>query len=66
MSGNGLERFMCRMGRRVLLGFLIGLPVVGAAGTLYAQNFGSVIINRKKIVVQRKLPPQGQDRKSVV
>ena len=50
---------MCRMGQRVLLGILIGLPVVGMAGSLYAQNFGSVILNRKKIMMQRKLPPQG-------
>jgi hypothetical protein len=50
---------MCRMGRRILLGLLIGLPAMGMAGSLHAQNFGSLIINRKKIVVQRKLPPQG-------
>jgi hypothetical protein len=50
---------MCRLGQKFLLGFLIGLPVVGAATTMHAQNFGSLIINRKKIVLQRKLPPTG-------
>jgi hypothetical protein len=29
------------------------------AATLHAQNFGSLIVNRKKIVVERKLPPTG-------
>lgn len=50
---------MCRMGRKFLLGVLIGLPVVGMAPTMRAQNFGSLIVNRKKIVLQRKLPPTG-------
>ena len=50
---------MCGMGRKFLLGVLIGLPVMGIAGTMYAQNFGSLIVNRKKIVLQRKLPPTG-------
>ena len=51
---------MGRMGQRVLLGFPIGLLALGLAGSLCAQNFGSLIINRKKIVLQRKLPPQGR------
>jgi len=50
---------MCTMGRKFLLGFLIVLPLLGAAEAVFAQNFGSLIINRKKIVVQRKLPPTG-------
>ena len=29
------------------------------APTMHAQNFGSLIVNRKKIVLQRKLPPTG-------
>jgi hypothetical protein len=32
---------------------------MGMAATLHAQNFGSLIVNRKKIVVVRKLPPTG-------
>ena len=50
---------MSAMGRRLLLGCSIGLPVVTMAGTAYAQNFGSLIVNRKKVVLQRKLPPTG-------
>jgi hypothetical protein len=50
---------MCRLGRKFVVGVLIGLPVVGVAGTAYAQNFGSLIVNRKKIVLERKLPPTG-------
>ena len=50
---------MGRMGRRVLLGFAMALLTLGAAENVCAQNFGSLIINRKKIVLQRKLPPQG-------
>lgn len=50
---------MCRLGQRFLLSLVIGLPLVGVAGTMHAQNFGSLIINRKKIVLQRKLPPTG-------
>lgn len=50
---------MCRMGRRVLLGFLIGLPCLGVPGTMHAQTFGSTAITRKKIVLARKLPPTG-------
>src|SRR5580704_18257058 len=50
---------MSAMGRRLLLGCSIGLPVVWMAGTVYAQNFGNLIVNRKKIVLQRKLPPTG-------
>jgi hypothetical protein len=48
------------MGRRVLLGILIGLPSVGMARSLYAQNFGSTALTRKKLVLVRKLPPQGR------
>jgi hypothetical protein len=48
-----------RLGRKLLLGLAVGLPVLGAAPTLCAQNFGSLIVNRKKIVLQRKLPPTG-------
>jgi hypothetical protein len=48
------------MGRKFLLGVLIGLPAVGVAPTMHAQNFGSLIVNRKKIVLQRKLPPTGR------
>jgi len=47
---------MCRMGRKYLL-CLVGL---GVAGAMHAQNFGSLIVNRKKIVLQRKLPPTGR------
>jgi hypothetical protein len=50
---------MCRMGRKFLLGVLVGLPMMGVAGTMHGQNFGSLIVNRKKIVLQRKLPPTG-------
>jgi hypothetical protein len=55
----GLELFMHRLGRKFLLGVLIGLPVMGGAGSIHAQNFGNLIVNRKKIVLQRKLPPTG-------
>jgi hypothetical protein len=51
---------MCRLGRKVVVGVLIGLPVMGVAGTTYAQNFGNLIVNRKKIVLERKLPPTGR------
>jgi hypothetical protein len=51
---------MCTMGRKFLLGFLIGLTAMGAARTVHAQNFGSLIVNRKKIALQRKLPPTGR------
>jgi hypothetical protein len=47
------------MGQRFLLGLLIALSGVGMEATMYAQNFGSLIINRKKITLTRKLPPQG-------
>jgi hypothetical protein len=50
---------MCGMGRKFLMGLVIGVPFAGAAGITHAQNFGSLIINRKKIVLQRKLPPTG-------
>jgi len=50
---------MCRMGRKFLLGFVVGLAVMGVSGTIHAQNFGSLFVNRKKIVLQRKLPPTG-------
>jgi hypothetical protein len=50
---------MCRFGRKFLLGVLIGLPAVGWAVSVHAQNFGNLIVNRKKIVLQRKLPPTG-------
>jgi hypothetical protein len=33
---------------------------MGVAGTTYAQNFGNLIVNRKKIVLERKLPPTGR------
>jgi hypothetical protein len=48
-----------RLGRKLFLGVLVGLPVAGGAPTMHAQNFGSLIVNRKKIVLQRKLPPTG-------
>jgi hypothetical protein len=51
---------MCRSGSKFLRGVLIGLPFVAVAGTAFAQNFGSLIVNRKKIVLQRKLPPTGR------
>jgi hypothetical protein len=50
---------MCRLGRKILLGALIGLPFMGVAVNIHAQNFGNLIVNRKKIVLQRKLPPTG-------
>jgi hypothetical protein len=56
----GVEIFMCRMGRKFLLmGTLIGLAVAGMAITTQAQNFGNLVVNRKKIVLERKLPPTG-------
>ena len=48
---------MCRLGWKFLLGWVAGLSVAGA---MHAQNFGSLIVNRKKIVLQRKLPPTGR------
>jgi hypothetical protein len=51
---------MCRVGRNLLWSALLGLCVLSVAGTLHAQNFGSLIINRKKIVLERKLPPTGR------
>jgi hypothetical protein len=50
---------MCGMGRKFLLGSWIVLASVGATASACAQNFGSLIINRKKIVLMRKLPPTG-------
>ena len=47
------------LGRNLLLSVVVGMPVVGVAPAIYAQNFGNLIINRKKIVLQRKLPPTG-------
>jgi hypothetical protein len=46
-------------GRTFVLGLLVGLEAIAMAGTIHAQNFGSLIVNRKKIVVERKLPPTG-------
>ena len=51
---------MRRMGQRCLWGLVAGVLVAGVAGTMHAQNFGSLIVNRKKVVLQRKLPPTGQ------
>jgi hypothetical protein len=48
-----------RLRRKLLLGLAVALPCLGAAPVLHAQNFGSLIVNRKKIVLQRKLPPTG-------
>ena len=48
---------MGRMGWTFLLG--ASAVLAGATGTLRAQNFGNLIINRKKIVLVRKLPPTG-------
>jgi hypothetical protein len=48
------------LGRKILLGALIGLPFAGVAESAHAQNFGSLIVNRKKIVLLRKLPPTGR------
>jgi hypothetical protein len=48
-----------RLGRKLLLDSAVGLLFLTAAPTLHAQNFGSLIVNRKKIVLQRKLPPTG-------
>src|ERR1035437_9184155 len=50
---------MRRLGQRYLLYFLAGLTIIGIVQTMHAQNFGSLIINRKKIALQRKLPPTG-------
>ena len=50
---------MSRMGRVLLQTIAIGLAAPGLGASLCAQNFGSLIVNRKKIVLQRKLPPQG-------
>jgi hypothetical protein len=47
------------MRRTYVWGLLLGLQAMGMAATLHAQNFGSLIVNRKKIVVVRKLPPTG-------
>jgi hypothetical protein len=38
---------------------LIGLCLAGAVRIAAAQNFGSLVVNRKKIVLVRKLPPTG-------
>ncbi len=51
---------MCRMGQKFLVGMLMGLAMLGAATAMHAQNFGNLIVNRKKIVLQRKLPPTGR------
>ncbi len=56
----GLVKLMCRMGRKYLLSFLAGFIAMGIAQTMPAQNFGSLILNRKKIILQRKLPPTGR------
>jgi hypothetical protein len=51
------------MGRKLLLGslpgLLVGLSLAGTVRTAAAQNFGNLIVNRKKIVLVRKLPPTG-------
>ena len=49
---------MCGLGRKYLLGLMIGLPLATVAAPAHAQNFGN-LIDRKKIVLQRKLPPTG-------
>jgi len=50
---------MCSMGRHFLLGVVGGLTMVSVPHRMHAQNFGSLIVNRKKISLQRKLPPTG-------
>ena len=50
---------MCRMGRKLLPCCLVGLSLAGTVRTAAAQNFGNLIVNRKKIVLVRKLPPTG-------
>lgn len=51
---------MCRLGRCVLPGVLIGLSFADWMVAAHAQNFGKLIVDRKKIVLQRKLPPTGR------
>jgi len=48
------------MGRKLALAVGIGVAVLSVAGIARAQNFGSLIVNRKKIVLLRKLPPTGR------
>jgi hypothetical protein len=50
---------MCGLGRKYLLGLMMGLPLATVARPAHAQNFGN-LIDRKKIVLQRKLPPTGR------
>jgi hypothetical protein len=50
---------MRRTGQRYVWGVVVGVLFVGVARTMHAQNFGSLIVNRKKVVLQRKLPPTG-------
>jgi hypothetical protein len=50
---------MCGKGQILLLGLVLGLPVAGLIVPAQAQSFGSLIINRKKVVLERKLPPTG-------
>jgi hypothetical protein len=47
------------MGRKFFLGSWVLLANMGAVRVAHAQNFGSLIVNRKKIVLLRKLPPTG-------
>jgi hypothetical protein len=46
------------MGRKYLLCLMIGLPLATVGASAHGQNFGN-LIDRKKIVLQRKLPPTG-------
>jgi hypothetical protein len=48
-----------RMGQKLLLNSAVGLLFLSATPALHSQNFGNLIVNRKKIVLQRKLPPTG-------
>lgn len=50
---------MCWIGRKFLLGVFFGLGLCAAAPHSRAQSFGNLVINRKKIVLIRKLPPTG-------
>jgi hypothetical protein len=53
-----LECFMFNLRSKILLGSLLCLMVSSPAIPARAQNFGSSM-SRKKIVLQRKLPPTG-------
>lgn len=47
-------------GQKLLLGVVLILDAAGTVACARAQSFGSLVVNRKKVVLERKLPPTGR------